>query len=414
MLSTDKREIPLAALCSSITDGDHQAPPRSDVGVPFITISAMNGGRVDLSKATRFVPPAYAAALKASRQPKRGDILYSVTGSIGIPALLRDDRLFVFQRHIAIIRPDPSCCDSNWLAYLLAAPQIKEQATAVATGTAQLTVPLSGLRSFKNPSHSLKRQREQALRLDALTARLASTRAELERVPTLVALLKRQAMEACFANSAAGDIVRLGTILKGVEAGKNMRCEERPPRPGERGVVKVSAVTWGRFDSTKSKTLPPDYEPPEVARIREGDLLISRANTLELVGAVALVENEPKDLFLSDKVLRLLVADNEKKWVLWFLRSPTGRQQIEQLATGNQLSMRNISQDALRRIELSLPDEKKRDELITSMEAAFARTNRFEAEAARACKLLDRLEAAILSKAFRGELIPQDSKMERL
>jgi type I restriction enzyme S subunit len=112
--------------------------------------------------------------------------------------------------------------------------------------------------------------------------------------------------------------------------------------------------------------------------------------------------------------LRLLVADNEKKWVLWFLRSPTGRQQIEQLATGNQLSMRNISQDALRRIELSLPDEKKRDELITSMEAAFARTNRFEAEAARACKLLDRLEAAILSKAFRGELIPQDSKMERL
>ncbi|HEY1856950.1 hypothetical protein [Acidocella sp.] len=200
--------------------------------------------------------------------------------------------------------------------------------------------------------------------------------------------------------------------MHGIEAGKNMRCEERPPRIGELGVVKVSAVTWGKFDPGQSKTLPSDYNPTEKARICEGDLLISRANTLELVGAVVLVDIQPEGLFLSDKILRLIVDEEAKKWVMWFLRSPHGRKQIEELATGNQLSMRNISQDALRSITLPLPAQGIRRQLINRLEAAFARADRLEAEAARSRKLLDRLEAAILAKAFRGELVPQDPNDE--
>jgi type I restriction enzyme S subunit len=176
--------------------------------------------------------------------------------------------------------------------------------------------------------------------------------------------------------------------------------------------VKVSAVTWGRFDATKSKTLPSDFVPPEKSRIKVGDLLISRANTLELVGAPVIVEEQPRDLFLSDKILRLVVAGKAKRWVLWFLRSPNGRRQIESMATGNQLSMRNISQDALRKIRLPFPEENIRMERIQLLEHAFARADRLEAEAARARKLLDRLESVILAKAFRGELVPQDPNDE--
>ncbi|MCK1471310.1 hypothetical protein IVB51_29180 [Bradyrhizobium sp. CW10] len=178
------------------------------------------------------------------------------------------------------------------------------------------------------------------------------------------------------------------------------------------GVVKVSAVTWGRFDPNESKTLPSDYSPPEKARIRFGDLLISRANTLELVGAVALVEEEPRCLYLSDKILRLVLDQEAKRWVLWFLRSPAGRHQIESLATGNQLSMRNISQDALRRMRLPFPPSEVRQELIGWLEASFARADRLDAEAGHARALLDRLEAAILTKAFKGELVPQDPNDE--
>lgn len=118
-----------------------------------------------------------------------------------------------------------------------------------------------------------------------------------------------------------------------------------------------------------------------------------------------LVEIEPEGLFLSDKVLRLVVDEDAKKWVLWFLRSALGRKQIEDMATGNQLSMRNISQQALHRILLPFPTEEIRRRLIAKIDVTFTRATHLEAEAARAHALLNRLESAILAKAFRGELV---------
>jgi type I restriction enzyme S subunit len=195
-----------------------------------------------------------------------------------------------------------------------------------------------------------------------------------------------------------------GDLLHKIEAGKNLRCEERPPIKGESGVVKVSAVTWGRSDPEKSKTLPPGYHPPEQAQIHAGDLLFSRANTIDLVGAVALVEAEPERLFLSDKVLRLVIEDDMKSWVLRFLRSGSGRAQIEQLATGNQLSMRNISQEALRRIHLPFPPLSERGRIVTKLHALTARLARARAELDRVNSLAAKQRETILAACIAQHL----------
>jgi type I restriction enzyme S subunit len=279
------------------------------------------------------------------------------------------------------------------------------------TGTAQGVISRETLGEVAIALPPPAEQRRIIAKLEILTARLASARAELTRIPVLVKKMKSEALKICFEDSGHPQS-DLGSLLRGIESGKNMRCEERPPREDELGVVKVSAVTWGRFDPCESKTLPPDYTPPEKARIRTGDLLISRANTLELVGAVVLVDHEPKGLFLSDKILRLVLDEDSKKWILWYLRSPYGRKQIQDLATGNQFSMRNISQDALRRIRLPFPSAEIRRRLIDKVEAIFSSADRLEAESTRGHTLLDRLESAILAKAFKGELVPQDPNDE--
>lgn len=157
--------MPLKRLCRTITDGDHQAPPRADEGVPFITISAMNDGNIDLAKASRFVPKSYYDDLKESRQAQVGDVLFSVTGSIGIPALVTDGSPFVFQRHIAILKPDPQHTTGQFLRFMLESPEIKAQCLAVATGTAQLTVPLNGLRNFTIPLPTKAEQAEIVRRI---------------------------------------------------------------------------------------------------------------------------------------------------------------------------------------------------------------------------------------------------------
>jgi type I restriction enzyme, S subunit len=160
----------LQEVCESIADGDHQAPPQVESGVPFITISAMNDGHLRLEKATRFVTASYYDALKIQRRPQRGDVLFSVTGSIGIPALVETDERFTFQRHIAILRPDPSRILSRYLVYALGTSDIRKQALVVATGTAQLTIPLRGLRSFVVAIPPEAEQHEIVRRVDALLA----------------------------------------------------------------------------------------------------------------------------------------------------------------------------------------------------------------------------------------------------
>ncbi|WP_227005015.1 restriction endonuclease subunit S domain-containing protein, partial [Acetobacter senegalensis] len=141
-------------------------------------------------------------------------------------------------------------------------------------------------------------------------------------------------------------------------------------------------------------------------------LLISRANTLELVGAAVIVEVQPDNIFLSDKILRLLVEEDKKSWILWYLRSPEGRSQIESLATGNQLSMRNISQAALRQINIPLPPASIRKQRLARLAATIKAEVNLETEAQRALTLLDRLESSLLAKAFHGELVPQDPNDE--
>lgn len=185
----------LIEVCESISDGDHQAPPQSLEGIPFITISAINNGFLDIKKATRNVPESYYEALDDKRKAKIGDVLFSVTGSISIPALVNDNLKFAFQRHIAILRPKIDLISSKFLYFLLGSESIKKQANSVATGTAQLTIPLKGLRIFHISLPTLEEQTEIVRRVetlfafaDRLEARLQSAQTAAERLtPALLA-----------------------------------------------------------------------------------------------------------------------------------------------------------------------------------------------------------------------------------
>ena len=185
------------------------------------------------------------------------------------------------------------------------------------------------------------------------------------------------------------------------------------PGAGQKGIVKISAVSWGNFLEDESKTLEdPALFMPERA-IRADDLLISRANTIDLVGACVLVRDVKRTLMLSDKVLRLQATDKWKRWLLICLRSPLGRFQIENLATGNQLSMRNITQDSLRRIVIPLPSPRERDEAAHRVEQLLGLADAIEERIVVATSGCNNLTQSILAKAFRGELVPTEGELAR-
>ena len=173
VFSGTKNLVPLCDLASDITDGDHMPPPKAKTGIPFITISNIvkRTRTVDFED-TFLVSPEYFSRLKPNRRPQRGDVLYTVTGAtLGIPVLVDNDKDFCFQRHIALIRPNPEI-NSAWLNYVMSSPQVFAQATAGATGAAQKTVSLTLLRSIKVPRHSQLEQISITARLDELFARI--------------------------------------------------------------------------------------------------------------------------------------------------------------------------------------------------------------------------------------------------
>lgn len=149
----------------------------------------------------------------------------------------------------------------------------------------------------------------------------------------------------------------LGDVLLGIEAGKSFQTTEAMARHDELGVLKVSAVSWTAFRPDEAKAVV-GYEPEEQHRVRSGDLLISRANTKELVGAVVLVEKDYPFRLLSDKTLRLIIAFEraDKNYLLYALRSGAARKHIEHFATGTSESMRNIAQGVITSIPIMLPD----------------------------------------------------------
>lgn len=156
------KHVSVASVCTHITDGDHMPPPKAPNGIPFIMISNINGNQIDFSE-TAFVGRDYYENIDSNRRPQVGDVLYSVTGSFGIPVLVDFEKEFCFQRHIALLRPNDSIL-SRYLYYAMQAPDVYAQASKGATGTAQKTVGLTVLRKILIPYTESKSEQEEIIR----------------------------------------------------------------------------------------------------------------------------------------------------------------------------------------------------------------------------------------------------------
>jgi type I restriction enzyme, S subunit len=192
-------EVSLSTLASDITDGDHSPPPKAASGVPFITISDIVKRTRDIDFSNTFmVAPEYFRNLKSNKQPRLGDILYTVTGAtLGIPVLVREQRDFCFQRHIGLIRPKPET-DSAWLTYALLSPQVFRQATIGSTGAAQKTVSLSVLRGLKVPKLPFTEQKRIAAQLDELSTETQRLESIYERKLAALDALKKSLLHRAF------------------------------------------------------------------------------------------------------------------------------------------------------------------------------------------------------------------------
>ena len=193
MESWDNRT--LTSVCRSIFDGDHMPPPKSENGIPFLVISNVNDGHLSFEN-TRFVPQEYYDSLSETRKPQIGDVLYTLVGSYGIPVVVDDERPFCFQRHMALLKP--KFINTYFLWYLLQSQEMFTKASEIATGTAQLTVPIKGLRMIEFLCPSKNEQTEIVCILDSLLAQDQQAKEAAEAVLSQIDTMKKAILARAF------------------------------------------------------------------------------------------------------------------------------------------------------------------------------------------------------------------------
>ena len=231
-------------------------------------------------------------------------------------------------------------------------------------------------------------------RIDAAANYLS---ASIRRVITL----ERSSLDAHF----GGREVPLADLIEDISAGKSFGAANAPARADEWGIIKVSAMTWGEFDPAENKAVTSAERVDPRFEIREGDLLVSRANTSEYVGASVLVRDVRPKLLLSDKSLRVTPrAEVESEWLWRALQAPSARRQISDLATGTKDSMRNISQAALKRVLLPNASSDEQEAALKSFNEVADAIVLLRREVETGAQRLEALRRSLLAAAFSGRL----------
>ncbi|WP_339010846.1 restriction endonuclease subunit S [Aeromonas popoffii] len=200
-------------------------------------------------------------------------------------------------------------------------------------------------------------------------------------------------------------IRRLKHHIISMEQGWSPQCEARLAEMGEFGVMKVGCVNGGIFRAGEHKALPADLDPKAEYRLKKGQLLMSRANTRELVGSAAVVDADYDQLLLCDKLYRIkLSSDVSPEFIALLLGTLAYRGQIELSASGASDSMQNIGQSTVKELPIAFPPI---DEVGGILKYVTTRLRTFDSlnnQLKQQYSLLQERRTALISAAVTGKI----------
>ncbi|SUE28557.1 Type I restriction enzyme EcoKI specificity protein [Nocardia farcinica] len=374
------------------------------------------GERIDLpvysvTKHAGFVPSeeyfnkqVFSRDLSGYKVVHAGEFAYATIhldeGSIGIAPV---DSLI--SPMYTVFSVDESCVDPQYLVRYLKSPRAIAEYPMLGSGSAERrkSIPFARLSDMEIPLPPIDEQRRIAAILDHADALRAKRREALARLDELTQSIFIDMFGDAQTIHTRWPKVTLKEILLDIESGQSPNCHARPATDDEYGVLKLGAVTYGVFDPSQNKALPVEVKPEVRHEVKPGDLLFTRKNTADLVGAAALVRATRAKLLLPDLIFRLRIDPSSamnSTYLQAVLMYPPIRRTIQGLASGSAGSMPNISKAKLLAVEVPRPTS----ELQHSYERHIDEIERLKSGHRSALAELDALFASLQSRAFRGEL----------
>jgi type I restriction enzyme S subunit len=232
-------------------------------------------------------------------------------------------------------------------------PSVWTQVELECTGTTQSRNRWKeeDLRAFQFPLPPLSEQRRIVDLIGALDEAIEAADENLERVRNALGEV-REAQLTLF------PLIQAADIILDISSGRSPAAKNSPPSLEEFGVLKVSAIGNFGFRPEEAKTISDVSIFSDEMRVRANDVLISRANTAERVGMICLVDEDFDNLFLCDKTLRITPKVGvDPACLVAVFQSSGARTQLSSSGTGTSGSMKNISQEDIRRVSIQWPGD---------------------------------------------------------
>ncbi len=394
------KKAKLSECCQSISDGDHQAPPKSNKGIPFVTISNIKDNSFDFTNCMH-VPQSYYDNLLAKRKPQKGDILYSVVGSFGIPVLMKENVKFTFQRHIAILRPNPHIVEPAYMYYSMLSKAFFLQADAAAIGAAQRTISLSSLQNLTINLPDLPTQRRIASILSAYDNLIENNRRQIKLLEEAAQRLYREwFVELRFPGHESVKVVdgvpegwMKGTVDNIVKllSGYPFKSSEYVSS-GKYRLITIKNVKDGEFspDNVDYIDQLPDKVPSHCI-LTEGDILLSLTGN---IGRVCIVNGY--DYLLNQRVAKLQTLHPAYAYCMF--RSKEMLNKMTALSNG--VAQQNLSPIRAEKIRILIPSSNLLFQFKNIVEPIISQIILLNNQITFACEARDRL----LPELMDGEM----------
>ncbi|WP_083518399.1 restriction endonuclease subunit S [Dechloromonas denitrificans] len=309
--------------------------------------------------------------------------------------------------------------NTRYLAYNLKSQQRAILNGCAKSGTTVESIETEQLKRLPIPLAPLPEQKRIADKLDNVLARVDACRDRLDRLPALLKRFRQSILAAATSGRLTEDwrekqaIDNWGSDISFGELGKvsggltknGKRSELQLQKP----YLRVANVYANELRLEDVASIGMTQQEFSKTCLQRDDLLIVEGNgSIDQVGRVAIWSAEVPDCSHQNHLIRWRAGPRLlPKFALYFLLSPEGRSQIIDVASST-TGLHTLSISKVSGMSVPVPSLPEQTEIIRRVEILFAFADRLEARLTTARRQVGQLTPALLAKAFRGELVPQD------
>lgn len=400
-----------------------KASEYQESGIPIIRLQNVARNRF-IDKNIKYISEVKADELQR-HSFIAGDIAVTKLGDpLGKAAIIPSSFSYgIIVADIVRLRIDPRYADSRYVTYAINSTAVCAKLAEETKGTTRPRVNLGHIRSLEFPVAPINEQKRIADKLDTLLARVDACRSRLENVPRLLKRFRQAVLTAATSGELTSDWRKehgvnitdwedslLGNC--GIVSGGLTKNAKRASLSLKKPYLRVANVYMNRLeldDVTEIGLTDSEYEK---TRLVAGDLLIVEGNgSIDQLGRVAIWNDAIDECVHQNHIIRWRTIGILPKYVLLWLMSPRGRNDITDLASTT-TGLYTLSISKVSALPIDLPSINEQHEIVRRVETLFAYADCLEARYTAARSQVDQLTPVLLEKAFRGELVSQDPNDE--